>query len=653
MANITLAGTLRDPNGDLAVGDKIRFTHKSTTGETVKSASSILTIDPTGVYSVDLEYGLILVEYKDARNSQFENLGVATVNGTNPATTIPELLNALVPVSSADLIEFQAILADCVAAKDAAEAAAATLDLINDPSQAYEPWKTVAAMQNDATILPVGKKVFWQGYYTESDGGSNWGVVKSGAHTDDGGSVFTLADGKYVQANHGNVRLNIKKFGAKGDGVNDTQSILTAAAYSKNLKIPIGDFVLSAAALEYVTKNDISITGYGDSSLLRRLDKGNVIFISGCNRINISKVQVNGKFEYQSGAGAINLTDCSSFNIRNNYVSSSSRQGIKTENSIYGSIRGNRVTGSYQDGIMVRTESRRVTVVGNVCWNNGDANFAVPIGEGIHLFAVQDCVVNANICYANSDNGIALEGADNCVISGNSCSANVVSGISLNKEEVSARFNSGTIISGNTCQDNGSDGIVISACQDMVVSTNTCTENGGYGITQGVSSEVTQTRISTLNNTIRDNALGGILHNWNNEDCQIKGNMVRGSVGTGILINRVQSIDTEVSGNNVKAFPSAQITDYGTDSTIYRNKGYKTESSGVISSNDVSTAWFINHGLDYTPSISDINVILGTSTSTPMGAFGVINPNATQFTVKSEGPAGAGGASIYWTVRKL
>ena len=158
MANITLAGTLRDPNGDLAVGDKIRFTHKSTTGETVKSASSILTIDPTGVYSVDLEYGLILVEYKDARNSQFKNLGVATVNGTNPATTIPELLNALVPVSSAELIEFQAILADCVAAKVAAEAAAATLDLVNDLSQAYI-FDTVALFKDSLIVFPDGKTI--------------------------------------------------------------------------------------------------------------------------------------------------------------------------------------------------------------------------------------------------------------------------------------------------------------------------------------------------------------------------------------------------------------------------------------------------------------------------------------------------------------
>ena len=159
MANITLAGTLRDPNGDLAVGDKIRFTHKSTTGETVKSASSILTIDPTGVYSIYLEYGLILVEYKDARNSQFENLGVATVNGTNPATTIPELLNALVPVSSAELIEFQAILADCVAAKDAAETAAATLDLINDLSQAYI-FDTVALFKASLIEFPDDKTIY-------------------------------------------------------------------------------------------------------------------------------------------------------------------------------------------------------------------------------------------------------------------------------------------------------------------------------------------------------------------------------------------------------------------------------------------------------------------------------------------------------------
>jgi len=124
MAHITLAGTLRDPDGNPAVGDKVRFTHQTTTGETVKSAISVLTIDPSGVYSVDLEYGFVLVEYKDSREPSFKNIGIATVNNTNPATSIPELLNAVVPVSSAELIEFQGILADCVAAQVAAVASA-------------------------------------------------------------------------------------------------------------------------------------------------------------------------------------------------------------------------------------------------------------------------------------------------------------------------------------------------------------------------------------------------------------------------------------------------------------------------------------------------------------------------------------------------
>jgi hypothetical protein len=126
MANITLTGTLLDPNSDLAVGDEIRFTHASTTGQTIKGAISLVTIGPAGTYSVPLQYGLVLVEYKDIRSTQFKNLGVATVNASNTATSIPELLNALVPVSSAELIEFQAILADAVTAKNASEAAAAT-----------------------------------------------------------------------------------------------------------------------------------------------------------------------------------------------------------------------------------------------------------------------------------------------------------------------------------------------------------------------------------------------------------------------------------------------------------------------------------------------------------------------------------------------
>ena len=165
MASINLSGVLLDPTGEFAVGDNIRFTHKSTTGETVEDAISVLTIGVTGAYNINLEFGLVLVEYKDVRRSHYKNLGVATVNGTNPATSIPELLNALVPVSSAELIEFQAILADCVTAQTAAELARDEAELA--ALVGVIPFDTVADYKNHPTILSVGRIVYLKDRGTE------------------------------------------------------------------------------------------------------------------------------------------------------------------------------------------------------------------------------------------------------------------------------------------------------------------------------------------------------------------------------------------------------------------------------------------------------------------------------------------------------
>lgn len=161
MAFITLSGILLDPNGDLAVGDQIRFTHKSTTGETIESAISTITVNPAGAYTLKLQYGLVLVEYKDIKSQQFKNLGVATVNGTNPATTIPELLNALVPVSSAELIEFQSILDEALSSSSAAASAsssAAASAAASAASAASAEWADIRYSKVDNPLIHIFKK---------------------------------------------------------------------------------------------------------------------------------------------------------------------------------------------------------------------------------------------------------------------------------------------------------------------------------------------------------------------------------------------------------------------------------------------------------------------------------------------------------------
>lgn len=228
MAFITLSGTLLDPNGDLAVGDQIRFTHKSTTGETVQSAVSIITVNPAGTYSLPLQYGLVLVEYKDVRTQQFKNLGVATVNGTNPATSIPELLNALVPVSSAELIEFQAILADCVTAQTAAENAATTAEAF-----AYQLTTTdliaSTATFTAATTIPTS------GFTTSGDNaGGSWiqngltGILSQSP--EDLGFENLLNDGNGNQWQHVAGSSVLEPLGKSGKTVTDTSNTITPSS---------------------------------------------------------------------------------------------------------------------------------------------------------------------------------------------------------------------------------------------------------------------------------------------------------------------------------------------------------------------------------------------------------------------------------------
>lgn len=235
MAFITLSGTLLDPNGDYAVGDQIRFTHNSSTGQTIESAVSIITINPAGTYSLPLQYGLVLVEYKDIKNQQFKNLGVATVNATNTATSIPELLNALVPVSSAELIEFQAILANCVTAQTAAEAA-------KDLAEAAAVQITTIQLIASTAIYGAQQVVTSSGYTsTGGGGGAPWkqngvtGQTPSQSPSQLGSDLLNDGNGnQWSLINNGNI--NPSALGLVDSLVSDSTLALNAALNSFGIK---------------------------------------------------------------------------------------------------------------------------------------------------------------------------------------------------------------------------------------------------------------------------------------------------------------------------------------------------------------------------------------------------------------------------------
>lgn len=79
----------------------------------------------------------------------------------------------------------------------------------------------------------AGTPIEWDGYYTRFDGGGNKGVVKTGGHSHDGGSIFSLGENLYVEANLKGERISTRKFGAKIDSdfnasnspTDDTQAV--------------------------------------------------------------------------------------------------------------------------------------------------------------------------------------------------------------------------------------------------------------------------------------------------------------------------------------------------------------------------------------------------------------------------------------------
>ena len=91
-----------------------------------------------------------------------------------------------------------------------------------------------------------GSKIHWRGYYQESDGGSNWGIVKTGDSTtltDDGGSIFIIVDdavnGVWVESNMKGKKINVRKFGAT-EGVNSSPRMQAAIDFIAQIYISDG-----------------------------------------------------------------------------------------------------------------------------------------------------------------------------------------------------------------------------------------------------------------------------------------------------------------------------------------------------------------------------------------------------------------------------
>lgn len=151
---------------------------------------------------------------------------------------------------------------------------------------------TVAEMKS--ANLDEGDCCITLGYYSANDGGGAKYKIIDSAETADGGSLIALNNGLKAQLIVENNTINVKQFGAKGDGTtDDTAKITLAISKCPNVYLPTGSYKLTSK----IDLSNNSVTIYGDGAKLsRRNYSPKTIIISPTNDYAFKTAYPNGCF---------------------------------------------------------------------------------------------------------------------------------------------------------------------------------------------------------------------------------------------------------------------------------------------------------------------------------------------------------------------
>jgi len=264
-----------------------------------------------------------------------------------------------------------------------------------------------------------------------------------------GNSIYNLKSAMGV--------VNVKGFGAKGDGVTDDHDAIesainaVAAAGGGIVYFPKGNYLTSS---QITLKSGMSLLGSGKSSKIFTISNG-VKILYGYNITNVTIENLWIENNQSDDASCIYIDGGSTEHIKilNNWLSKPGLNGggvrINDGNDIL--IEGNIVWGgvgsNVSSAIMTYLHPTNVIIRGNICDGNSNQQ-----SQGIFVPCPYDAIIEGNICRNFARHGIETynnEVYGRCVINGNICYNNFWTGI------YAQGTSSQTIVSNNICYNNG------------------------------------------------------------------------------------------------------------------------------------------------------------------------------------------------------
>lgn len=264
--------------------------------------------------------------------------------------------------------------------------------------------------------------------------------------------------------------LDVRAFGAKGDGKTDDtkviQAVIDSAAIGDTVYMPKGEYLVRTLRLvpnvhvvaDGVLKQSIQLSEefsiekqHSDAPLFRAHRVSNIylsfkaetvneaIYASHCSNITIANSQLIGDTSNIRSFPAILWYGCKSSRVMHSEISG------------YGSPR--KSAKYYQPGTAIRVLSGQgITLMGNDIYENGE--------NGIFLHDTGDVEIDGNNIHHNGMSGvqIAFGGADqvkNYRITNNRFEFNAADAVDINNRENGKVFDINALIAGNYSRNNG------------------------------------------------------------------------------------------------------------------------------------------------------------------------------------------------------